>query len=349
MPTPKRSVAASALSSRLRSDPSQTYMLRKRFEREVIKRFNKFKSALIDLVQKEDAFGLKGLVTNVRWKFRTNPQKVEEFRKWLASNTDYILQGSTTEAIEQGFWDQYIEEAYKKGQGKSFESVNKKKLGESMDFYNGTKEQFLRSSFAQPETKEKIQLLAGRVFSDLKGVTDAMATAMTRTLVDGLSQGQNPFAIARQMVKDVDGIGINRARMIARTETIRAHAEGQLDALETMGIEEVGVAVEWDDAGDGRVCTLCSAMDGVVLKVKESHGLIPRHPNCRCAFLPANVGESTKGQIRGSKAIAGAFKKSIVREIPKGSKRTYAEQKEKTSWAGADTKIAKKRPKSILD
>lgn len=332
--------------SRLRADPSQTYSLRKRFEREVIVRFNKFKSKLVALVQKEDAFGL---TTNTRWKFRTDPAKVEEFRKWLAQNTDYILQGSTTEAIKEGFWNQYLEEAYKKGQLSSFESVNKQKLGESMDFYKGTKEQFLRDSFAKPETKEKIQLLASRVFTDLKGVTDAMATAMTRTLVDGLSQGQNPFTIARQMVKDVDGIGINRARMIARTEVIRAHAEGQLDSLETMGIEEVGIAVEFNDTKDGRVCPSCNALNGIVLTVKEAHGMIPVHPNCRCAFLPANVGESKKGQIRTKAGIQGAIRESIVRQIPKGSKRTFAEQKAKTSWGGADVKISKKRPKSILD
>lgn len=343
MPTRRSAV------SRLKSDPSNTYMLRKRFEREVIKRFNKLKSALIDLVQREDAFGLKGLTTNTRWKFRTNPAKVEEFRLWLQKQAEDGLLEKPNSDDPDKWWDKFILEAYEKGQLNSFESVNKQKLGESMDFYKGTKEQFLRSSFAQPETKEKIQLLASRVFTDLKGVTEAMASAMTRTLVDGLSQGQGPFQIARQMVKDVDSIGINRARMIARTETIRAHAEGQLDALETMGIEEVGVAVEFNDSGDGRVCPRCQALDGIVLKVKEAHGMIPVHPQCRCAFLPANVGESKKGQIRTKSGIEGAIKESIMREIPKGSKRTYAEQKKRTSWSGADTKIAKKRPKSILD
>lgn len=286
---------------------------------------------------------------NTRWKFRSDPKKVEEFRKWVQEQIEKDLLIVTDSSDPNKWWDAYLEEAYKKGQLSSFESRNKQKLGESMDFYEGTKEQFLRDSFAKPETKEKVQLLASRVYTDLKGVTEAMASVMSRTLVDGLSQGQNPYTIARQMTKDVEGIGVNRARMIARTEVIRAHAEGQLDALETIGVEEVGVAVEWDITGDGRVCPLCSAMDGVVLKVKEAHGLIPRHPNCRCAFLPANVGEDTKGQIRSRSGIAKAFKRSIAREIPKGSKRTYAEQKAKTSWGGADTRIAKKRPKSILD
>jgi hypothetical protein len=40
---------------------------------------------------------------------------------------------------------------------------------------------------------------------------------------------------------------------------------------------------------------------------------------------------------------------SIRAEMPKIKKRTLAEQKARTSWAGADKTIAKKRPKSILE
>lgn len=343
-PTVNRSAA-----SRLKADPSQTYMLRKRFENLVKAKFNQFKKIVWALVTKEDAFGLKEPTVNIRWKFRTNPAKVEEFRKWLQKQTDEGIIEANSSDDPNKWWDRFILEAYEKGQGSSFEKTNPKKLGESLDFYKGTREQFLRDSFARPETKEKIQLLASRVFTDLKGVTEAMSSQMARVLTQGLASGQGPFSIAKEMVKAIDTIGINRARVIARTEVIRAHAEGQLDALEVMGVEEVGVAVEFDDAGDGRVCPRCQALDGIVLTVKEAHGMIPVHPQCRCAFLPANVGESTRGQIRSKSSIEGAIKKSIMREIPKGSKRTYAEQKKRTSWQGADLKVAKKRPKSILD
>ncbi len=341
----------------LRADPSRTGPLVKRFEREIVKRYTKLKQAIYDLIVREDALGLKNkhkpglfnLVANVRWKFRTSPQKLEEFRRWLALEIAADILPDEDDPIKQDeWWEKYTYAAYEQGVLRAFNDARPKHLDESVDYYNGTKEQFLRDSFVQPESAEKVKLLASRVFTDLKGVNDVMSQQMSRILVEGLSSGDNPLTIARELNDRVDAIGITRARTIARTEVIRAHAEGQLDALERLGVEEVGVAVEWDTAGDGRVCKLCSSMDGVVLKVKESHGLIPRHPNCRCAFLPANVGESTKGQIRTPAGIKAAIDESVEREIPKGSKRTLAEQKKRTKWGGADTKINKNRPKSIV-
>ena len=61
--------------------------------------------------------------------------------------------------------------------------------------------------------------------------------------------------------------------------------------------------VEWSTAGDDRVCEACLPMEGVVLKLSEAHNMIPRHPNCRCSFIPANVGESRGEQVRGKAKI----------------------------------------------
>ena len=38
----------------------------------------------------------------------------------------------------------------------------------------------------------------------------------------------------------------------------------------------------------------------------------------------------------------------IRAEIPKKSKRTLAEQKGRSRWLGADTKVSERRPKSLL-
>lgn len=287
-------------------------------------------------------------VFNTRWRARSDPQKVEAFRAWLAEQieTDIIPAGATN--VDDYYWKQYTEAGYRKGAGRAFDDTRKPALfsGREGDFFAGTKQEFLASSFSSPLAVDKVRLLAGRVFTDLKGVTEAMSTRITRELTDGLVQGQNPRQIARTLQKAVDTIGRNRALTIARTEIIRAHAEGQLDALEKLGVEEVGVAVEWNTAGDDRVCPLCQPLDGVVMKIKEARGILPRHPNCRCAFIPANVGESTKGQKKSKAAVQKAVDKSVRAEIPKRSKRTLATQKRRSPWPGAGKKISKKRPRS---
>jgi hypothetical protein len=85
------------------------------------------------------------------------------------------------------------------------------------------------------------------------------------------------------------------------------------------------------------------------MTLKEARGLIPRHPNCRCSPIPANLGESTAGQVRGKQKVERAIDESIRREIPKRSKRTLAEQKALTRWGGADKRIAKRRPKGVME
>jgi len=289
-------------------------------------------------------------IRNTRFAFRSDTKKIEAFRKWLSTQTNSIVPVAGGKSRQ--WWTQFVEEGYRKGAGRAFEDtrVAQRALAttsEELSFFEGTKEEFLRQSFGQPVAIEKVKLLSSRVFTELKGINDDMAQRLTRELTEGLARGENPLTIAREINKLID-IPIKRARVIARTEIIRAHAEGQLDAMEAMGLEDVGVMVEWSTAGDDRVCPLCSPLDGVVMKIKEARGLIPRHPNCRCAHIPANVGEPTKGQKRSQSAIESSFDKSIRAEIPKGRKRSLATQKQLSKWQGADRKIAKERPESIL-
>lgn len=372
------------MASLLQFDPSRTTTLRRQFESEVKRRYNRLLNKIIDLLVDEDALGLKPenrigstfplnqqrisgilnsemsnvglydfsgrLTTNAgRWRFLTSSQKLTAFQDWLALQMKQeILTDERTTSDD--WWRKYVDEGYRKGAGRAFDDVRgveKLRSGrESPEFYRGTRDEFLRSSFGRAETIEKTQLLASRVFTDLKGVTEAVSTQLTRHLVDGMTQGRNPRDIARDMAKAIDGIGKNRSLTIARTEIIRAHAEGQLDAMERLGVKEVGVMVEWATARDDRVCQLCLPLEGVVMSIKEARGTIPRHPNCRCIWTPANVGESKKDQHRTKTQVKTAMDKSIQAENPNKPLSTV---KEKTRWAGADTKIAKKRPQSILN
>jgi len=129
-------------------------------------------------------------------------------------------------------------------------------------------------------------LIAERTFNEIQGVSDTMKTRMGRVLAEGLTRGESPRTMAAGLIEEGE-IGKKRALTIARTEVIRAHAQGQLIALKKMGVEELGVATEWSTTGDEKVCELCEPLQGIVLTLDEAEGLIPRHPNCRCAWIPA--------------------------------------------------------------
>ena len=336
----------------LRRDPTRLYTLRRVFLTEMHRRFRLLTKRMIDLVVREDAFGLKEskptspkqLLANERFKFKTSPDKLREFREWLGPITEATVLGGNERDSDKTWWNKYIQEGYRKGTARAFDDSRKHKdANKPVDFYDGTRQEFLRSIFNNPRSEEKSKLLASRVYSELKGMTDDMAQRLSRIVVDGFVKGDNPITIGRNLSKQLD-ISRNSADRIARTETTRAHAEGQLDALEAMGVDKVGVMVEWI-TGPG-ACERCVYLTHAVLTISEARGLIPRHPNCCCCFTPANVGEPTKDQKRTKAEVKKAIDKSVQSEHPKDS---LKEAKAASKWAGAETAVKAERPASILD
>lgn len=273
----------------LRRDPSRTITLRRQFITDLKKRFNLLKKDIRELLVDLDALGLdesNPMLFNAErqvWRFRTDEQKLKEFNSWFSSQVDKRI--LSVDVKGDPWTAKYTESAYKKGALRAYTDVRKEALAEKVDFYEGTKEEFLRSAFGGPEATQKIRLLYTRTFEELRGVSSAMAQQMSRILADGLSHGLGPYAIARNMFDSIDSLTRARANTIARTETIRAHAEGQLDAFEELGIEEVGVMAEWSTAGDDLVCfpawTLIETEDEQIpiqhkcSVVKTRHGMNP--------------------------------------------------------------------------
>lgn len=236
------------------------------------------------------------------WRFATSSEQVKAFQEWLEELYGEHL--SIQQLIKK-----FAEDGYKRGIGRAFNDVEKpygngKMVYDNLtgDFYTPNRDQFLRSAFGSHIGIERVNQLASRSFGDLKNVTTDMSTRMSRTLLEGLVDGSHPNDIAKDLSKDID-ISLSRAETIARTEIIRAHAEGQLDAMERMGVAEVGVQVEWVTAGDDAVCPRCEAMEGVVMEIEKAHNMLPLHPNCRCAFLPA--GEVLQPRTIAEAAVEG--------------------------------------------
>jgi SPP1 gp7 family putative phage head morphogenesis protein len=87
----------------------------------------------------------------------------------------------------------------------------------------------------------------------------------------------------------------SRAETIARTETMRASNEGQLELWE-QGIEDGFFSADdskrWIITDDDRLCPICEALDGQEVQLDEQFDLEggeqvdapPAHPNCRCTI-----------------------------------------------------------------
>lgn len=330
--------------NQLRIDPTRTTTLQKRFIADMTRRFRKLSKNIKELVVDDDAFGLEPnriiqlnqQVPNQVWQFRTDAGKVKSYRKWLKQQVDALILTPIGGIDDKPWTAPYIESAYKKGSIRAFTDLRAEELATTPSLFEGGQAEFIRTAFSQPIAINKIELLYTRAFTELEGVTAAMDQQMSRILADGLVQGHGPRRIARSLQKNVIKMNRTRAIVIARTEIVRAHAEGQLDAFERLGVEEVGILAEWLTAGDERVCPECGALDGVVMTIDEARGLLPRHPNCRCAWTPANRDRRERGQIWGKDREA-AFSRSIKAEAGKNiQKRTKAEIRRRSVWAGKD-------------
>lgn len=269
----------------LKLDPSRTLTLRRRFEADLRRRFVRLRKRLVQLVKIEDAFGLgprrhNPFALNTRWQYQSSAEQLTSFQGWLAAQTSAEFSDPQAKAQLRV----YIEDGFRRGAGRAFDDA-RPRAHEPLDFYQGTREEFLRSAFGQRIAADKVRLLAGRTFEDLKGITADMSARMSRVLTDGLVRGASPNDVALDLAAQV-GLSEGRARLVAQGEIVRAHAEGQLQALEQLGVEEVGVQAEWSTSKKGNVCPLCADMEGQVFTLEEAHGLIPLHPHCACTWIP---------------------------------------------------------------
>lgn len=277
--------------------------MRNAFMADMVRRFRLLKGHVYQFMVTLDALGLEikknPFALNVvpmpnQYQFLTDAQKVTAFSNWLRGQmaADILAAGPDAAGNRQTtepWTSPYIESAYKRGQLNAYLAAKRKD-----GTIDANQEEFLRESFNAPETRSKLELLGTRTFEGMKGVTEAVASDLNRILATGMVNGDGAIEIANAMSGRIDSITRTRALTIARTEIIHAHAEGQLDSFEKLGVEELGINAEWSTAGDDRVCPLCQPLEGKVFSMKDARGKIPLHPNCRCSWVPTDKAVSGK-------------------------------------------------------
>lgn len=313
----------------LKLDPSRTVTLRRQLLKEVDVIFAGLRDALWSFLVTRNELALDlsvdpKLIGNTKHLLATDNEKIDAFRAWFEKSTQGLGSVGTKTPINP-FWKKFVERSYTQGAERAFAEVKKivpVTKGE-VSKLNASKASFMEQ-FNTKTGKDKVQVLSGRVFSEIKGMTADMNKKMTVALTENMVKGKSPTAIAN-ILSDVLNVSKNRARTIVRTEIVRAQAEGQLDALEELGVTEVAIAVEWLCMANA--CKLCTSMKTVTLTITQARGAIPRHPNCQCAFKIVPIKQmSTRATLRD--AIKASLKAS-------GSG-TYKSLSEKSNWSLAD-------------
>ena len=292
-----------------RYDPTRTTVLRNLFAKQMKRRFTELSVVIKKAIVDQNCFGapITALQMDIpgqeAFAFRRSAEKVEAFMEWLQRQINAgILQISQFEQIgvgaEHAWTNYYILDSYKRGVMRARAELQR--AGYNVPSIEDTGG--IDMVMGTPFHIDRVGLLFTRVFSDLKGITEAMASQIARVLAQGMVDGDGPALLARKLLSVINGtnaaeLGITdtlgrfipasrRAMMLARTELIRAHHLATIQEYRNWALEGVYVRGEWKTAGDDRVCSDCASLEGKVYSLDEIEGMIPRHPMCRCIALP---------------------------------------------------------------
>lgn len=125
----------------------------------------------------------------------------------------------------------------------------------------------------------------------------AVIDETSRQIHEGVRQSITVDEALSRVTERMKAIGVVRGHAVAVVNTIGTHALASLNHYKAAGIKKVGADVEgiarmrdelleFATAGDNDVCPECEDLEGQVFDIEESFGIIPVHPNCRCAWIP---------------------------------------------------------------
>jgi SPP1 gp7 family putative phage head morphogenesis protein len=286
----------SALNAVRKYDPTHTLALRNRFIADLARRFKALKRDIITTIVDRDALGLKKdrprimeAARELEFNFPTSVQKIDAFMKWLREQQERgILEiierpRSILSPPQAEPWaNLYLRSAYEKGVVSA--DAKLARAGVEPIRPAGPSGARIVGVFDQPQHADRAATIFTRAFSDLEGITEAMDTQISRILTEGLLYGGGPEQLAREIAEKVDGIGLNRARTLARTEIVRAHHLATIQEFKNAAVNDVQVQAEYTTAEDP--CPVCEPYAGQIMSLDEAEKLIPQHPNCRCSVSP---------------------------------------------------------------
>lgn len=267
------------------ADPTRTITIRKKFVADYTRRFKRLIKDIQDTVRTNNALALRAADPG-QFDFPRSADKIPAFMDWLREQTAIHVYGVTSRdrvgaSIETAWQNTYLDSAYKQGIRRAKSELKGVVESALPDFLDP-----IQTAFNSPVHADRVGAIYTRAYSELRGITDAMDQQISRILADGLLQGYGPDKMAKAIVDRVESIGIHRATLLARTETIRAHHLATIQEYRNAGVAGVKVLAEFSTAGDGRVCPICASLNHKIYTLDEAEGIIPVHPQCRCVALP---------------------------------------------------------------
>ena len=267
-----RSLAAARRSRIRRNDPTGSSRLIRDYENQLVALFQSYHRMIIQHIEREHHMSIPDGERDLDTKVPIPPIDLRALvgALGIAVKAEVLTPGEqVTEKAAQ--------RAYQ--QGTIFAGVTLRRSGYiSTEPSPGVEERGILG----PADWRTLDALKVRNLEVLKGITAEMNKQIVLSLTEGMNRGEGMENLARRLTDRVEGIGITRARMMARTETMYAVNQGTLIRYTQAGVDKV----EWlASTEDDRVCEECEALNGQIFDIDEVPE-IPVHPNCRCCTAP---------------------------------------------------------------
>jgi len=265
-----------------KNDPTGTTDLRKRFNADADQRWKQMQRLTMRVLTSEDLLGVAGSRAS---SLADDP--VQKFQAWALGVMNRIVLGN------DGAWTKaYLDEAEARGRSRATSLLSHAGVDRSLT--HGT--------------------IASVAISELQGVVGAVLQQATRVVATGLIAHQRLRPLAAATAGKMLTVGRTRTRTLVNYAVVRAFNGASLEAFRTLGVTHVGTIpettirppligdakkkkkskpkiemVEVLTAGDNDVCEECETIsEEGPYSIDDAQDLIPAHPNCRCAFIPAD-------------------------------------------------------------
>lgn len=148
-----------------------------------------------------------------------------------------------------------------------------------------------------------------------EGLDTDVLDSMMGTMRSAVAQGWNPKKTAKLLKNDLAG-GLDKALLIARTETMRAYRLASSEQYKVAGVEQVMRMC----AHTSKTCAACIADEGQLYPADEP---LPDHPRGRCVPVPVPPGTEPPKWVRGEEWLA---------KQPEATQRTILGKKRYDLW-----------------
>ena len=270
-----------ATNARSLTDPLKTRSIAATYERKAVGRLRRIKRLVLKTLRDNapalNVYGNQATARGPGFLRGAPREQGETMRRYAESLVFEILVDSGVE-LDQTYYTTAVETAYRAGLAQAAEK-------------GGLDARQRRVLLRAPTHRTAARALARSQPPLLTGLGDRLARDIRDEVVDGINGSLAVESIAARIEKRFK-VGETRARVIARTETTKAHAEGSLNGFLGMRFERVTAEVEWtlNVHGDAEPCPQCVALAGQIFTIESARGRIPLHPNCQCGWLPVFEG-----------------------------------------------------------